>query len=262
LTTPAQSKRSAFWQRQYSDTITTPQKVFDLFVGAIIPILLLIFDPVVFRNGGCYGPSLTPTYALFAYLAIGLGITALLAWLFVDAVKQRAAAFIGGVLLTGTAFAVITGIVMLPFTLLGLIVVIGVLGFFPFLTAFVYYRNSRRAWRVAQSTSLGTIRLAVSLLLGSLLVLVLPALAQGQASSLINRTVDTIAAPPDESVSASIDVLKSTNALCLGLCKSNIIAAFERVSASHPDQRQQLATAFQQTLGESLTQYTCSGSSE
>src|ERR1051326_927378 len=59
MESPVPVVRERFWSRQFSTTITSRQKIFDLVVGVVIPILLVIFDPVVFRStGACVGPVL------------------------------------------------------------------------------------------------------------------------------------------------------------------------------------------------------------
>ena len=49
--------------------------------------------------------------------------------------------------MAGALFSFLIGVVILPFSLLGLLWVIGIFGFTPFLTALVYLRNSVRAIR-------------------------------------------------------------------------------------------------------------------
>jgi hypothetical protein len=228
-------------------------------VGAIIPILLLIVDPVVFRNGGCFiGPVTPADYATFAYFAIGLGILALIGWLFVGTLRQHYPALLAGTLLTGGLFAAGMGIVMLPVTFLGLVICVGALGFFPFLTAFVYLRNGLRAFRVSVSGPASQVRLVAMLILGSLLVLGIPALAQALVSSAIQRPIDVIVRNPGASTetAAVVDLNRIRN-VCLTLCTGNIASAFMRAQGEHPDQQQRLADIYQRITGEYLNKDFC-----
>jgi hypothetical protein len=54
---------------------------------------------------------------------------------------------IGGILIAGGIFSLAVGVRILPYTLIGLIVLIGAAGFTPFLTAFVYFRSGVRAFK-------------------------------------------------------------------------------------------------------------------
>jgi len=114
--------------------------------GIVLPVACLVFDPVVFRGGFAGGPLLGP-FKLFAYALIALEIAALGAWL---ALRGRAGVWcgpLGGVMTAGALFSLVVGVVLLPFSLLGLMFLIGVLGFSPFLAALVYWRNGGRAPR-------------------------------------------------------------------------------------------------------------------
>jgi hypothetical protein len=93
---------------------------------------------------------------------------------------------IAGIFFVGSGVAVIIGIVLLPMSLLGLLVCLGVLGFIPFLTAYVYFRNGLRALSRAkeQNPSQSMPRLVTSILTGVLLILCIPTFLQWQAPLL------------------------------------------------------------------------------
>jgi hypothetical protein len=252
-------KHPRFWRRQFSDATSTYQTIFDIGAGVIIPILLLVFDPAVFRSQGCYGVPVLNNYAIFAYVAIGLGTLSLIVWLFTRAVRLGGAAFLSGVLLTGGLFAAGIGVALLPYSLLGLIIVIGVLGLFPFVTAFVYFRNGIRALRKARMVTKNSARLFATALVGSVLVIGLPVLAQVQVTSMIQRSLDKITENWSDPATPAIDELRTVNLACLHLCTSTIAQAFEREVTTHSAQEQRLAEIYQQITGEVLYTYTCSG---
>jgi len=72
-------------------------------------------------------------------------------WLCWPTLHRRAAAILAGVMFVGSAASLLLGIMLLPFSLVGLMVVIGVLGFSPFLVSGIYFRNAVRAYRAARS---------------------------------------------------------------------------------------------------------------
>src|SRR5262245_34236881 len=115
------SEKPPFWREQSSGKATTGQIIFDVIFGAIVPVALLIFDPIMFHGYDCFG-VLAP-YSAFVYYAVGFGIITLLVWLVVSSRledESPMAAFMAGTLYIGTIFAGLTGIVMLPFSLIGL----------------------------------------------------------------------------------------------------------------------------------------------
>ena len=114
----------------------------DLTFGAVIPLGCLVFDPIVFRGSD----ALFSEYALVGYSAAGMGLLALPLWLLFG----RPAGLFAGLLAGGAVFAMCLGLVLLPFSVIGLVILIGVLGFMPFVTAWVFARNARRAWVVSR----------------------------------------------------------------------------------------------------------------
>jgi len=78
-------------------------------------------------------------------LQFGLG-TVLLVQAIFDVTTRRQSGFFAGVLIVGCFIASVIGTLMLPLSLFGLLFVIGVLGFTPFLTAYAFGRNALRAF--------------------------------------------------------------------------------------------------------------------
>ncbi len=191
---PAPPKPEGFWRRQFSDRPTRPQAIFDLVMGIIAPILCFYFDPVIFRNflTTCRQPdseiTLTPAYfAIFAYTLIGLGMVALAIWLIAGPRLGRASAFFAGIFFLGAETALAFAVVMLPYSLIGLVIFIGAFGFTPFFTTFVYLRNGARAWRSARRQEPLKPRswvFAVALT-AALVIYAVPAIVQWQAWVLV-----------------------------------------------------------------------------
>lgn len=143
--------RRGFWQRQFDDAPTRAQRRFDVTFGVVMPVLCLVFDPIVFK--GEYGDGgLYRQYQFYAYTLSALEIVALCAWLFAAGRAGRRPAALSGMLLAGGLFSLLVGFMILPYSVVGLLfLLIGALGFVPFLTAFVYLRNG---WRAAGAVGL------------------------------------------------------------------------------------------------------------
>jgi hypothetical protein len=126
----------------------------DFLWGVCMPIVCLVFDPMIFRNGGDpfdAGPangnwSSLNDFGRVAYPLLGFQLAMMLLWLAAGWWLRRCAGFFAGVFLVGTAAAYLIGLCMLPISLFGLLFLgIGVLGFTPWLTGYAYLRRMRRA---------------------------------------------------------------------------------------------------------------------
>lgn len=140
-------ERDRFWKRQFAAVPTMPQRLFDLIFGVLLPAICVFLDPIVF----------TAMFSVMrdeCLLLMGLQATLLIVWLWVPALPRPARKLLAGVFLAGAGYALILGLAMLPYSFLGLVIVIGFLGFSPFPAFFVYLRNGVRAWRQRDSEEL------------------------------------------------------------------------------------------------------------
>lgn len=134
-----------------SHRLSAGRIVFDVAFGLALPILCLLFDPMVFRGSGFDGQPLLGRFRVVAAGAIWLGFFSLSIWLAIPRPSRIVSGLWCGLLAGGALFALTLGLVLLPLSVLGLTVVIGVLGFSPFLTAFVYWRSAANAFRLGRS---------------------------------------------------------------------------------------------------------------
>lgn len=181
---------NGFWRRQFAPTVTRPQIIFDVLFGVIGPILCFVFDPVVFRDGFA-GPPLFPAYRNFAYLFSGVEIAFLCLWLLTGPGLEVWNRIIGGIFLNGALFCAAVGLVLSPFSLIGLLYGIGIFGFTPFLAAMVYLRNSRRALRSKSPEPSNPDRILIPSL-GILLATGLPLLLSIEINLAVNHAIDDI----------------------------------------------------------------------
>jgi len=121
-------KSKSFWKSQFDSTVTQSQVIFDVVLGVIMPVLCLVFDPVVFRNLLPLGQAILSSIKIFGYVSIILGIIALSLWLLLRHHLSWLNAFLAGILLYGAFFALLLGIVLLPFSVIGLLGLVGILG--------------------------------------------------------------------------------------------------------------------------------------
>ena len=143
--------RKTFWKRQFQVEATEKQKVFDGIFGVVLPVICFLFDPIVFK-GGIWGFSdpFFGSYKAFAYILSFALVMALLAFLMFGEKLKWLNGLLSGLFAVGALISLAIGIVISPISILGLIVLIGVLGFTPLFTGFVLARNSARAYKSAQ----------------------------------------------------------------------------------------------------------------
>lgn len=197
--------KEAFWNRQFASTPTRPQLVFDVVLGLLAPVLCFYFDPLVFQ-GSFIGP-LYSGYQLFAYSVTAIAVSVLLVWLLFGRRLKSIGALLGGFLYAGAVFSLVIGLAILPFSLMGLMLVIGVFGFTPFFTAFVYWRNGRRASRADVDYAANRSWLT-PIAIGFILALGLPAFASMQVSRTLSTSIDVILYGEPSQAEVAVNQLK------------------------------------------------------
>lgn len=244
-----QSVDVGFWQRQFAPVMTRGQKNFDVLFGISAPVLCFMYDPVVFR-GGMRHLAITlisslPRYQVFAYLLSGVCMVALALWLWGNERIKSQGGILSGVLLTGAVFASVLGIVILPLTLIGLLVIIGVFGFVPFLTGFVFLRNAIRASRYAVTQGKDK-QLLAAIVVSACLVTMLPILVQAKINHEIDKAVQQIVEgeAPQQSAVNTLRRLKSFADM------DTLVITYGRTQDSQ--RRGRLAVAYEEITGENI----------
>jgi hypothetical protein len=143
--------KPGFWSRQFQGRSTKGQRKFDWVFAVILPVICFYFDPIVFRNGtGGIGPALLAKISAFAHVLSFAAVLGTIAWLLWGEKLGWLNASLAGLFVVSSVAALAIGIFISPYSLLGLIVLIGALGFTPFFTSFVLLRNSVRTFRAAK----------------------------------------------------------------------------------------------------------------
>jgi hypothetical protein len=233
----AASGWQSFWQRQVSPLPTTGQINFDLTFGIVLPIICLWFDPIVFRSP--FGGALLGKYAVVGGIAIGLGFVSLTTWLLL----RRSPALFAGLLCGGAIFATLLGIVLLPYSVIGLLAVIGVLGFSPFATAFVFWRNAVRAYHKAREGISPVLRW-MFVIVGLLITCGGPWAVHGYVSHELSQASEMILSPDQAEVAHGIAVLKRFQPI---VNLDEMVIAYE--AEKDASRRQRLAAVYKELTG-------------
>ena len=174
---------NGFWRRQFQQQSTKAQRKFDWLFGVILPVICFAFDPIVFTNATFLG-----NYKAFAYILSFVSVMAISAWLIWGAKLKWLNAILAGLFIIGSVVSLGIGIVIFPISVLGLIVLIGALGFTPLFCSIVFLRNSVRALRAAKPF-LEKKTLVYVFLLAALFSAVVPSVANVEINKL--KIVDT-----------------------------------------------------------------------
>lgn len=120
----------------FGERVSIRWAMFDLVAGVLLPL-------VCFAIGGSMVAGMLGQsgYKPFVYVGLALQVTAIL-WDYCAASRFKYLdALLAGVLLAGAGVSLMIGMAILPFSFIGLLSGIGILGFVPFLCAVVYLRH-------------------------------------------------------------------------------------------------------------------------
>jgi hypothetical protein len=187
------AKKPGFWKRQFAPVPTEAQDRFDSIFAVVLPLLCLVADPIVFKGltPALRNYALLADYQLLAYLVSTVEVGLFLTWrTFRLRLRPYATAF-AGFFFAAAIFSGVIGLAILPYSLFALILVVGILGFIPFLTAFVFLRNGVRAMRIQVTASSLTHRFAVALL-SAVLVIALPVFTNMTIETALDSTVESM----------------------------------------------------------------------
>ena len=141
--------KDGFWLRRFQGASTAAQRKFDWCLGVMLPLVCFYFDPFIFRtpirDQTFLGDYKTLVYVL-AFCSV-MGTAAFLLW---GERLRWLNGILAGLFLAASAVSFVVGIAILPYSLLGMIVLIGFLGLVPFFTSFVMLRNAFRAMQSAE----------------------------------------------------------------------------------------------------------------
>lgn len=254
------TNRTAFLRRQFLAPTTRAQTVFDVLFGIVAPILCFIFDPVVFRSDD--GFALFPNYQAFAYLVSGIEILLLVVWRVWGGNHQAGAQLVAGMLMAGALFSGIIGLLLLPCSLIGLFLGIGVFGFIPFLTALVYFRNAKSGFKVAAKPS--TLRLLEqersitvsrnwlgATIIGSVLVVVPPAAMSLIASRFVSQAMNVVVNADKLQADVAIEELQYLQLFARPQL-DELVSAYQR--SSEPSRKEELKQRYLKLTGEDIEQ--------
>jgi hypothetical protein len=241
-------ERPGFFERQFGPKVTREQNYFDVAFGVVLPILCFIADPGVLK-GGIFGPPMLAGYQLLVYAVSAIEIAVLIVWLLLRRHLTPFSAPIGGVLLAGGIFSTAIGVVLLPFSLLGLIYLIGIAGFTPLLTGLVYLRNGFRALRAQLRNSVFGFRFAIAAVAATI-VIGLPFLLNMQLSQAISTSVATFLNGDAVQSAAAADRLRSMSPLVPAHNLNTLVTAYTQ----EPNQgkKEQIKQLYRELSGEDI----------
>lgn len=131
----------------FSSPPTNTQIKIDFLFGIIIPLICITADPIIFKGweGFTTRHGILSRYREFAYTFMAINIITLLFYI----VSKRNSLLMSGCFFAGGIFACVLGLRIFPLSLVGILFYgMGLLGFTPFLSAFVYISNGIQAYQI------------------------------------------------------------------------------------------------------------------
>lgn len=177
--------KPSLWRSKFRNEETDSNEGFDWLFGVFLPVICFTFDPLVFQSS--MGDSLLGEIKPFAFILSFLSVMAMSAFLIWGEKLKWFNGFLAGFFLIGGIVSLVIGVLLLPFSLLGLLLLVGALGFVPFFCANVFLRNAARAFRMAEPHFQGTNLIKASIL-SSMFCLVTPFVINMEISRLIEQT--------------------------------------------------------------------------
>jgi len=144
---PVSMPKTGFWRRQFGSEVTVGQRKFDWMLGVILPLFCFLFDPVVFR--GIVGRPILGKFQLPAYILGFVSIMGMTAWMLWGDRLKWLNGWLAGLFFVSSGISLIVGAILAPFSVIGILALIGFLGFTPLFSSIVYLRNGVRALRAA-----------------------------------------------------------------------------------------------------------------
>jgi hypothetical protein len=241
--------RVGFLHRHLEPDVSTREMVFSILFGIIAPIVCFIIDPLVFRSTNLEGVLVD--YFLFGYLGAGIGILTLILQLSWGKQLRTGGGVVAGVLLSGALVALLMGVIILPYSIFGILFAgIGLLGFIPFLTSLVYFRNGTRALRQAEKRmTKSSLRLAITL--GIIIAIVIPGIANLASYRFVAQSIDAILYGDTQQAEASIQRLKHTF-WCNLYCFDDMVKQYSGGIFANNAARDQVAEAYKEITGDNI----------
>jgi hypothetical protein len=237
---------AGFWRKQFSSEVTSAQSNFDIWLGVIAPIVCFIIDPIVFTDDFSLVPRELTRYKIFVYLFSALSILILLLILTRKVRSGPLNAVIAGILLSGALLSLTIGIMILPLSVLGLLAFIGILGFTPFVTAFVYLRNGVRAVNRAKQR-LAPPQLTAVMVLSAVLVVVPCLLLQQQIKRSVTQSMNDLLRGDTQ---AAQSATKKLRYLGWTINLDEVVFAYSRETDA--TRKEFLANAYQEITGREI----------
>jgi hypothetical protein len=237
------TSRKGFWRRQFQKESTVSQRNFDWIFGVALPVICFVADPIVFKSG--FGePPFLGILKPFAYVLSFVSVMAMSAWLIWGAKLKWLNGFLAGLFAVGSVISLGVGIVLLPFSLLGLFFLIGILGFTPLFAAIVFLRNARRAFQASKPFFDRGV-LINSFMLGAVFSVALPTVLNIQ----IKRALDAMRDGDAQTVRAQAAKLKYVAPL---VDFSDLPRQYAFDAAQDREKRAALAEAYREFTGENI----------
>jgi hypothetical protein len=266
-----------FFVRQFTPPPGPGQIIFDIVFGILLPLTILIIDPILLKTGWPWQTTGTELVLLdrirvLLYSLIGTGFAALLFSIVIGNRAPKISAGLVGIFALGANLSFWVGFFLLTLTTPMMAVFIIEIGeidssisqsdleilliilaaFFSGLAmipiTFVYARNSLRAF-IQSIHALKWHQILLALLIGGMILLALPAGLQFGSGWLVNRMIARLIADTEGQDNAAIQIMQAA-VWCRDYCYEDLARAY--MDADSAEEKERLSAIYQAITGENL----------
>jgi hypothetical protein len=212
-------------------------------IGVALPVAMILLDPAVFHSR-MFGVGMPILGRVKPFCYVATAIAVFVAILFLS--RRRPSAFVSGIFAGSAVFATVLGCAILPFSVLGVLILgLGLLGFTPFLMAAVYSRLAKAAFPPATAAG----RRLAAFALGVTVILGVSSAVQVAASRALQTSLADISAADAALAGRGVERLRRWSMI---LDLERLIAAY--VDETDPDRRAGIASAYHELTGQDAAQ--------
>lgn len=203
--------------------------IWDILFVALLPVLCFYFDPILFANGSEGKPMFSEAIQIATYVCVAFLILIFFVS-FLNISSRILKLLTTGALLAGTMVASSIGVLLFPLTIIGLIIILGLLGFVPFFTASRFWKRYKefKLREIMQPDDLALI------FLGFLIPFVPSILIYMQGTNVRSQIMADITSQDENRIHTAMNQINHT-IYCSKHCAVDVIESFEAGKIKLPE---------------------------
>lgn len=195
--------------------------VWDALFVALLPALCFSIDPILFGYSFGGKPMFSEAIQIATYLCVAISVI-LFFVSFLNISSRFLKLIITGALLSGSFVAAGLGVLVFPLTLLGIVLIVGLLGFIPFFTASRFWKRYKefRPLGIMQPDEL------MLIFLGFAIPFIPAIFTYNEIANLRSQVLDDLTSKDGDAIRSAMRKV-GTSFYCNKYCTNEVIEKFE-----------------------------------